>query len=146
MSHWVYKGQVLEEIPDGVEGFIYRITNNVSGRKYIGRKYFYRVKRKAIKNSTRRRVITKSSDWRTYTGSNKTLSEDIKTLGKNNFTFEILAFGYTKGQVNFLEENVQHRLGVLTDSSYYNDSIGSRKYIGVKIDDAFKDILRGIDL
>lgn len=146
MSHWVYKGQILEEIPDGVAGFIYRITNNVSGRKYIGRKYFYRVKRKVIKGSTRRRVTTKSSDWKTYMGSNKTLSDDIKTLGKNNFTFEILAFGYTKGQVNFLEENVQHRLGVLFDDDYYNDSIGSRKYIGVKVDDAFRDILLNMEL
>lgn len=146
MSHWVYNGQVIEEIPEGVEGFVYRITNNISGRKYIGRKYFYRTKRKPIKNSTRRRVVTKSSDWKTYTGSNKNLSSDIKLLGMDNFTFEILAFGYTRGQVNFIEENVQHRLGVLTDSGYYNDSIGSRKYIGVKIDDAFLGVLRNIQL
>ena len=146
MSHWIYKGTVLNEIPEGVEGFVYRITNLVSGNKYIGRKYFYRTKRKKIPNSTRSRITKKSSDWRVYTGSNKKLSSDIEQLGADKFRFEVLAFGYTKGQVNFLEENIQHRLGVLTDASYYNDSIGSRKYIGVKIDDAFLDVLRSIEL
>lgn len=146
MSHWFYKGELLEDVPEGIAGFVYRITNIATNQKYIGRKYFYRTKRKKIKNSTRSRITVKSSDWRVYTGSNKKLSSDIKEIGKDSFRFEILAFGYTKGQVNFLEENIQHRLGVLTDATYYNDSIGSRKYIGVKIDDAFRDMLRSIEL
>lgn len=146
MSHWLYKGQIFNEVPDGAFGFIYRITNNVTGKKYIGRKYFYTTRRIKVAGKTRRTVKTVESKWQTYTGSSKLLTEDIKTVGKDKFTFEILAIGYTKGQVNYLEDNLQHKLNVLTDDQYYNDSIGARGYIGVKIDDQFKKAVQTITL
>lgn len=146
MSHWLYKNEIVDESPEGAEGFVYRVTNTITGRMYIGRKYFTRTKRKKVKNMVRRRVVKKGSGWQSYTGSNKSLNEDIKNDGIEHFKFEILAFGYTKGQVNFLEEHVQHRLNVLVDERYYNDSIGSRKYIGVRIDDNFKQMIRDMVL
>ncbi|NBU82738.1 MAG: hypothetical protein EBS55_13930, partial [Flavobacteriaceae bacterium] len=71
---------------------------------------------------------------------------DINRLGSQHYKFEIIAFGETKGQVNFLEEYVQMCERVMIDDSYYNDSIGARGFIGVKFTESFKDILRGIEL
>jgi len=35
---WTYQGEIVEEIPQGVEGFVYLITNTTNNRKYIGKK------------------------------------------------------------------------------------------------------------
>lgn len=145
-SHWTYLGKILEEEPEGTYGFVYRITNTINGKKYIGRKNFTRVKRKKVSGRVNRRVIVKRSDWKTYTGSNKRLNADIEKCGIDKFEFEILAFANTKGQLNYLEENFQHRLHVLFDSDYYNDSIGSRRFVSMKSDEHFSKTVRDIDL
>ena len=134
-SHWLYKGEPLNDPPDNAFGFIYQITNVQTGRKYIGRKYFGKTRRVKQKGKTRRKVVRTESDWKTYTGSSKTLTADIQKLGKDMFTFEILLLGYTKGQVNYLEENVQHSLQVVMSDQYYNDCVGSRKWLSVKFTD-----------
>ena len=77
--------------------------------------------------------------------ANKTLKNDINRLGKKNFKFEILCFGETKGQTNYLEENFQHRVGVILDDDYYNGSIGSRKFISVKFSNKAKKIIRAFN-
>ena len=38
MADWIYKDKVVEEIPDGIEAFVYLITNNTNNKKYIGKK------------------------------------------------------------------------------------------------------------
>jgi len=133
MSHWLYKNKILEEAPEGVFGFVYLITNNKSGKMYIGRKYFGKTRRVKKKGSKRRKVIRKDSDWRTYIGSSKTLQEQI-IKGKNNFKFEILAFGKTKGQVNYIEENLHHKFHVSVSDRFYNDCIGPRRFARVSLD------------
>ena len=35
---WTYRGQEVSEIPEGIEGFVYIITNTTNNRKYIGKK------------------------------------------------------------------------------------------------------------
>ena len=141
MSHWLYKGKILKEAPDNYFGFVYLITNIKSGKKYIGRKYFGTTRRVKVAGKKRRKVVRKDSNWREYTGSSKVLNRDIENLGKNNFRFEILIMGETKGQVNYLEENIQHRLQVIIDDTYYNDCIGSRKWLSVKFNDKQKQQL-----
>tara|TARA_B100001094_G_C17899098_1_gene655534 strand:+ start:213 stop:659 length:447 start_codon:yes stop_codon:yes gene_type:complete len=133
MSHWLYKEQILEEAPEGAFGFVYLITNNKSGKMYIGRKYFGKTRRVKKKGSKRRKVIRKDSDWRTYIGSSKTLQESINK-NKNNFKFEILAFGKTKGQVNYIEENLHHKFHVSVSEEFYNDCIGPRRFARVSLD------------
>ena len=146
MSHWLYKGKKFDTIPPDAFGFIYRITDTTTGMKYVGRKYFYSTRRIKQKGKTRRKVVTKESNWRTYAGSSKRLTESIADAGKKSFEFHILAIGYTKGQVNYLEENIQHKLNVLTDPTYYNDSVGARRFIGVKIDSGFRKAVHSICL
>ena len=144
MSHWLYRGKVFDVAPEDAFGFVYRITNLVSGKKYIGRKYFESVRRKKVKNKVRRKVVIKNSGWASYTGSNKSLTEDIAAMGIDKFRFEILAIGYTKGHVNYLEENIQHKLDVITSEKYYNHSVGSRKFIGITATPELQDTLAGL--
>lgn len=146
MSHWTYRGKKLTEIPEDAHGFVYRITHKKSGKKYIGRKYFWIKRRRKVKGRKNRKVYIRESDWKTYSGSSSNLNEMIDEYGKDSFTYEILAIGYTKGQVNYLEENIQHKLDVLTDDDYLNDSVGSRRYIGVKSNDVFKQAISTIDI
>ena len=141
MSHWLYKNKILEEAPDGSFGFVYCITNTKSGKMYIGRKYLGKTRRVKQKGKSRRKVIRKDSDWRSYIGSSKTLQEHINN-DKTLFKFEILAFGKTKGQVNYMEENIHHKFHVAYSAKFYNDCIGPRRFARVKLD---KEVIKTID-
>ena len=141
MSHWKYRGKILSVVPEDSFGFVYLITNSISGKKYIGRKYFGTTRRAKVKGKTRRKVIRKESDWRTYVGSSKSLNKDILSVGLDNFQFEILFLGETKGQVNYMEENLQHKANVMTREDYYNDCVGSRKFVSVKFTPKSKKII-----
>ena len=35
---WTYDGKQIDEIPEEYEGFVYLITNTLTGPKYIGKK------------------------------------------------------------------------------------------------------------
>jgi hypothetical protein len=146
-SHWTYNGKLLEELPHGVAGFIYKITNLENGKMYIGRKYATSTRRKALTKAQkaagrkRKEVVTKESDWAKYTGSSKVLNEDIKNLGKDKFKFEILFFGNTKGTVNYLEVNFQHKHDVILSDKYYNDVIGSRDFLTLRNNKELKEKL-----
>ena len=136
MSHWLYKGEVFTEPQEEHFGFVYLIKNIQTGRKYIGRKYFGTTRRIKVKGKTRRKVIRKESDWATYTGSSKSLQQDINLLGIAAFEFTILILGETKGQVNYLEENIHHRFHVSASDDFYNDCIGPRRFAKVRFDES----------
>ena len=137
MSHWLYNNEPITELPAGVAGFIYKITNLENGRMYIGRKYATSTRRKALTKvqklagRKRKEVVTKESDWAKYTGSNKPLNEDIKKLGKDKFKFEILFFGETAAHVNYMEMYCQYKDHVILTDEYYNEAIGSNKYSNI---------------
>ena len=35
---WLYEQKQIETLPEDCVGFVYLITNNISGRRYIGKK------------------------------------------------------------------------------------------------------------
>jgi hypothetical protein len=107
MSHWLYLGEVVHDVPEGAVGFVYLICDTATGKKYIGRKTFTKTRRVAKKGLKRKKVVVSESNWKKYTGSNDTINELIAEHGHDRFTYEILAFGYSTGQVNYLEENCQ---------------------------------------
>lgn len=130
---WTYKKKIVTEIPEEYIGFVYLITNKLTGRKYIGKKLakFSKTSYKTVtlKNGTKKkkRIKTKvDSDWRDYYGSSDLLNKDIKEIGKENFTREILYFCKTKAECSYVEAREQFSRKVLESKDYYNGHIQVR--------------------
>jgi len=105
------------------EGFVYLITNKLTGKQYIGRKYFFSLTKKKGKRNKVRAV----SKWKDYYGSSKTLKSDIEALGKDSFKREILCICSTRGDTNRMEIELLWQHKVLDSDQYYNESIGHFK-------------------
>ena len=37
MSDWTYNGEVVDNLPEDCEAFVYLITNNTNNKKYVGK-------------------------------------------------------------------------------------------------------------
>jgi hypothetical protein len=124
---WMYNGGPLLEVPESVQGFVYLITNNETGRKYIGKKNFWTaVTRPPLKGKTKKRHSKKESDWRTYTGSSDSLNADIAKIGLDKFTREILHFCKTKSEMSYVEAKLQFEHDAILSDQYYNDWIACK--------------------
>ena len=130
---WLFEGTQIEELPEDCVGYVYLITNNVSGRKYIGKKLakFAKTTYKVVKlkNGTKKRKKIRSkvdSDWLTYYGSNHELNKDVEELGAENFTREILFFCNSKAACSYIEAREQFNHKVLESDDYYNGHIQVR--------------------
>jgi hypothetical protein len=121
---WVYNKTIFDEIPEGMVGFVYLITNLMNDRKYIGKKNFYFSKTRQIKGKKKRFKI--ESDWKSYYGSNKELIKDIEKFGEKAFRREILHLCKSKGDFAYLEAKEQFDRKVLESDLYYNDWIMCR--------------------
>ena len=84
--NWKYNQEEYLEASKEFEGFVYLITNLTNNKKYIGKKSFW-TRKKDPKTGRRK---TKESDWKNYFSSCDQLKEDVKTLGKDNFSRYIL--------------------------------------------------------
>ena len=121
---WVYNNTTFtsDDIGDFF-GFVYRITNLQSGKKYIGRKYFYQFRKPRGKS----RKVKSESDWKKYYGSSDELNTDRKTLGNECFKREIISLHTTKGWVNYEETRQLFLNNVLSENeNYYNSNILGR--------------------
>lgn len=117
--NWIYKDKDFTEDDIGDNyGFVYCITNLSSGKKYIGKKFFYSSKTKQVKGKKKKTKV--SSDWQTYYGSNEELKKDVIIHGKENFKREILHLCLSKGAAGYLEAKEQFINGVLEGDDYYN--------------------------
>ena len=130
---WLYQGNVVEQLPDDCVGFVYLITNTVSGRKYIGKKLakFSKTTYKTVKlkNGTKKRKKIKGkieSDWQTYYGSSDELNKDVETFGSDKFIREILYYCNSKALTSYLEAKEQFERKVLESDDYYNGNIQVR--------------------
>lgn len=130
---WLYQGNLIEELPEDCVGFVYLITNSVTGRKYIGKKLakFAKTSYKVVKQKNgikkKKKIRSKvDSDWRDYYGSSDELSKDVTTLGKENFTREILHYCTSKAHTSYLEAKEQFDRKVLETTDYYNGHISVR--------------------
>lgn len=123
LGHWITN----QKIPENAYGFVYIITNLVSGKKYIGKKQMVSKRTKPpLKGKTRRRICMVESDWKTYVSSSNELVKDIENLGKQNFSFEILRFCMNKSQMAYFEAKEQFDREVLLKEDYYNGIINLR--------------------
>ena len=128
---WLYDGKVFEseDIKDYF-GFCYILIDLEDGIKYIGRKYFYSVrKKKGI-----RKKVRSESDWKTYYSSSKKIQQMVLESGPNRFKREILSLYKKKGQVNYNETKLlfQHNVLEAVDENgkklYYNENIMNRYF------------------
>lgn len=131
--NWIYQGAPVEELPEDCVGFVYLITNNLSGRKYIGKKLakFSKTTTKTVKlkNGTKKKKKIRSkidSDWREYYGSSTELTSDIEKLGTENFSREILHICKSKAECSYIEAREQFERKVLETTDYYNGQISVR--------------------
>jgi hypothetical protein len=130
---WTHQGSIVSELPEDCIGFVYLITNTVTGRKYIGKKLakFSKTTYKTVKlkNGTKKKKKIRSkidSDWQEYYGSSVELTKDITQIGVDKFTREILYYCKSKAETSYIEAREQFDRKVLESDEYYNGHIQVR--------------------
>ena len=130
---WYYQGTVVDVLPDDCIGFVYLITNTVTGRKYIGKKLakFSKTKYKTVTQKNGKKVKKKikskiDSDWQQYYGSNIELNHDVEQLGRDKFTRDILYYCKSKAETSYVEAREQFTRKVLESTDHYNGQISVR--------------------
>ena len=112
-----------EDIQDHI-GFVYLITHQPTGRKYVGKKLFTKAGSRQING--KKKKIRKASDWLTYWGSNDELKEEIVFNGENEYTREILYLCKTKSELSYYETFEIFNRHALISDSYYNSWVSCR--------------------
>ena len=127
LGHWTTSLPNFE--PTEWCGFVYLITNLATNKKYFGKKFFTSTTRKKVKNRTNRKKVIKESDWKTYTGSSKTLNEDIAIFGKEHFRFEILSLHENRSSLAYAEvKRIVLSDALVLKDEFYNGLLPSIKY------------------
>lgn len=125
---WLYNGkEVTDEDLEGYKAFVYRITNVLTGKSYIGKKKLFFIRRMKVKDRKNRKTVTKESDWQDYYGSSDELGKDIVKFGKESFLREIIILCKTPAVSSYWElyhQMVNHVL--LHPDKYYNNYAGAR--------------------
>ena len=138
MTTWTYQGNMITEMsdmPENTWGIVYKITAE-NGKKYIGKKQIYSVRKRkfgkkesALVTDKRKKLyemVKKESDWKTYTGSNKELNDDIKN--GTSYKKEILYYCRDKKQLAYLETKELFVREVLEHDEFYNSNISGKFY------------------
>ena len=130
-QEWLLEGKPYnpdyEDIPEEYVGFVYRITDTETGDQYIGQKRFRKTKTLPVTKTRKRRVKTLvESDWRAYYSSSSVIKENVSQGLSDRYRREILRFGYSKGDLNYLEMLEQIKCNVLFDPKYLNGIINVR--------------------
>lgn len=136
MSDWQHNGKVVSTVPEGAVGFLYQITNCLTGQAYVGKKLCWTRTRRKVTGKKRRKIVVKESLWRHYWGSSEYLLADIKQFGEDAFKREILNFYSTKVGLSYAEVEEQFKRDVLratlADGSpaYYNKNVLGKYFRG----------------
>ena len=130
---WYYKGKEIESIedmPEGVFGFVYLITHVVSGKMYIGKKQLMTNRTlPPLKGERKKRKVIKEGSWKTYYGSQAEMKQLVKeSESLQEFDRRILRYCFTKKELTYreLEEQVLHK--VLEDDRYLNSNLLGKFY------------------
>jgi hypothetical protein len=133
VSHLVRYGTEEPFVPNLDKfGFVYIITNTKTTKAYVGCKQYFSMSKKKRKHK-----------WEIYTGSSKYLNADIKKIGKEHFTFEVIAEYKNKRSLRYYEMYYQVKWKVLTSTiegtdepAFYNSYVGGKFYRPVE---SYKD-------
>ena len=130
VSHWVRYGTEEPFVPNLDKfGFVYLITNTKTTKAYVGCKQYFSMGKKKKKHK-----------WEIYTGSSKYLNADIEKIGKEHFTFEVIAEYKNKRSLRYYEAYYQMKWDVLTaviegsdEPAFYNSYVGGKFFPPVEI-------------
>jgi hypothetical protein len=125
ISHWVRYDTNEPFVPNLDKfGFVYLITNIKTTKAYVGCKQYFSMGKKKRKHK-----------WEIYTGSSKYLNADIEKIGKEHFTFEVIAEYKNKRSLRYYEAYYQIKWDVLTsviegtdEPAFYNSYVGGKFY------------------
>lgn len=144
MRSWRYGEQIIDSVdkmPKDVYGFVYLITVNDNGKilYYIGRKKIFSIRKKKFgkkklaamtdKRLKKYEMIKKESDWKSYTGSSKTLNDLIAEKKDLDIKREILTFAYNEQELKYREVREIICNDALLKDEFINDNV-SIKQIG----------------
>lgn len=126
---WYYNNeQFIEQDLTQWVGFVYLITDLTNGKKYVGKKNFWSIRKlPPLKGQKRKRTKKSESDWMKYYGSSEEVKLLLEQSGEDRFKREILRLCRSKGEMSYIEMWEQVNRNVLFDDDYYNE------FIGVKI-------------
>ena len=103
-------------------GYIYKITNTINGRIYIGQH--------------------KGTFTTEYLGSGKIIKQAIDKYGKNNFKLEVIAFATTKPMLNGLEQKyIYEYRQVFGNGFLYNLTNGGDGWSGPRSEETKNKII-----
>ena len=130
---WFHKGKEvlsIEDMPQGVFGFVYQITHLISGKIYIGKKQLMTNRTlPPLKGERKKRKVTKEGNWINYYGSQAEMKQLVKESDNlEEFDRRILRYCFTKKELTYreLEEQVLHK--VLEDDRYLNSNLLGKFY------------------
>jgi hypothetical protein len=122
---WLYNNKEFTEDDIGESfGYVYEITNNTNGRKYVGKKFFTRAGTKQIKG--KKKKVRLSSGWSNYWSSSKELQEDVKKLGEACFTRRILYLCKSRSECSYRETKEIFIRDALLSETYYNSWVSCK--------------------
>ena len=140
---WLYQNKEihsLEDLPQEIYGFVYKITHTPTNKKYIGKKVMYftrkvKLTKKEISEQTGpgrkpiTKLVTKESDWANYYGSNKEFLSLTRTFPKEEFQKEILELATGKKMLTYYECKYLFKYSAIENNElYYNDNILGKFY------------------
>jgi hypothetical protein len=143
---WIFNGIPFIETNPKLTGFVYLIEDTETGKRYIGKKFFWSMRK--LPGKTRR--TKKESDWKEYYSSNDEIKELAK-INKNRFKRTILSLHELKRDVNYTEVKFQYVYGVLEEfnengeSLWYNGNISGKHYSHLVKDIKSRSIYQDLD-
>ena len=124
---WIFNNEQYDKTPEEYQGFVYIITDLTNGKKYVGKKFFWKPKTLPVTKTRKRRVKTRvESDWRNYYGSSKEVQQLVESNGKDKYKREILKLCLTKGECSYYEAKYQFDYDVLLSDEFYNELISCK--------------------
>lgn len=133
-----------ESFLEDYQGFVYMVTELDTGKKYIGKKFFWKPKTLPVTKTRKRKVKTRVvSDWKKYFGSSEQVKSLVEEKGAESFKREILKLCRTKGECSYYEASYQFKYDVLLRDDFYNEFIGLKihsKHLSQEMKDSFGKI------
>ena len=127
---WYYNNKIFEPTEDELSayvGFVYVITELDTNKKYIGKKFFWAIRKlPPLKGQKRKRTKKTMSDWKDYYGSSEELKSLVESKGSEAYRRDILKLCKTKGECSYYEAKYQFEKDVLLRDDYYNEFIGCK--------------------